>query len=78
MVDFVVAPDLWMNRTYPEGLIENWLVPDGSVVAASQPVAVVQIEGKTVTLTSPSSGKLSIQVARNNAVEPGAVIAKIL
>ncbi len=57
--------------------MENWLVPDGSTVAAGQPVAVVQVEGEPVTLTSPISGILSIHVAKNNAVEPGTVIARI-
>lgn len=78
MADIIVEADLWMNRIYPEGLMESWLVPDGSAVTAGQPVAVVQIEGVPVTLASPASGKLSIQTARNNAVEPGTVIAKIL
>ena len=78
MADIVVAPDLWINRIYPEGLIENWLVRDGSVIAAGQPVAIVQIEGKPVTLAAPTSGILSVHVIKNSAVEPGTVIGKIL
>lgn len=53
MTDIIVESDLWMNRIYPEGLVESWLVPDGSTVTAGQPVAVVQIEGAPVTLASP-------------------------
>lgn len=34
MADIVVESDFWMNRIYPEGLMENWLVPDGGTVAA--------------------------------------------
>lgn len=77
MVQLVVAPELWVNRIYPEGLIENWLVPDGALVKAEQPVAELRIEGELITLKAPAAGKLAIDSRKNSPVEPGAVIGHI-
>lgn len=78
MADIVVTSDLWRNRVYPEGLIENWLVSNESDVAIGQSVAMVRIEGELITLKAPASGKLSIHIPENGPVDPGMVIAKIL
>ena len=77
MVQLVVAPDFWTNRVYPEGLIENWLVPDGASVKAEQPVAHLRIEGELVTLKAPAAGKLAIDSRKNSPIEPGTVIGHI-
>ena len=77
MVQLVVAPDFWINRIYPEGLIEDWLVSDGALVRAEQPVAQLRIEGELVTLKAPAAGKLMIDSRKNSPVEPGAVIGHI-
>ena len=77
MVQLVVAPDFWTNRIYPEGLIEDWLVADGAVVRAEQPVAQLRIEGELVTLKAPAAGRLMIDSCKNSPVEPGAVIGHI-
>ena len=74
MAQLVVAPEFRINRIYPEGLIEDWLVADGSTVRAEQPVAQLRIEGELVTLKAPTAGKLTIDSRKNSPVEPGAVI----
>jgi hypothetical protein len=77
MVQLVVSPDFWVNRIYPEGLIENWLVPDGSAVDIEQPVAQLRIEGELITIKAPAAGKLEIDSRKNSPVEPGSVIGRI-
>ena len=77
MVELIVAPDLWVNRIYPEGLIEAWLVPDGAMVTAEQPVAQLRIEGELITLKAPAAGKLSIDSRKNSPIEPGSVVGQI-
>ena len=77
MVQLIVAPDLWVNRIYPEGLIENWLVADGALVKAEQPVVELRIEGDVITLKAPAAGKLMIDSRKNSPIEPGSVIGHI-
>ena len=77
MVQLVAAADLWVNRVYPEGLIENWLVADGTAVSANQPVAQLRIEGELIILKAPAAGKLSIDVRKNSPIEPGTVVGHI-
>lgn len=77
MMQLIVSPDLWVNRIYPEGLIENWLVPDGETVLAEQPVAQLRIEGELITLKAPATGKLVIDVRKDSPIEPGTVVGHI-
>ena len=77
MVQLVVTPDFWVSRIYPEGLIERWLVPDGTEVQADQPVAELRIEGDLITLKAPAAGKLLIESRSNGPIEPGSVIGHI-
>lgn len=77
MVQLVIAPDFWVNRIYPEGLLENWLVKDGANVTASQPIAQLRIEGELIELKAPIGGTLKIDSNRNSPIEPGAVIGHI-
>jgi pyruvate/2-oxoglutarate dehydrogenase complex dihydrolipoamide acyltransferase (E2) component len=77
MVQLIVAPELWTNRIYPEGLIENWLVADGALVKAEQPLAQLRIEGELVTLKAPVAGTLAIDSRKNSTVEPGTVVGSI-
>jgi pyruvate/2-oxoglutarate dehydrogenase complex dihydrolipoamide acyltransferase (E2) component len=77
MVQLVVTPDFWVSRIYPEGLIERWLVPDGTEVQADQPVAELRIEGDLITLKAPAAGKLLIDSRGNGPIEPGSVIGHI-
>lgn len=77
MVQLVVTPDFWVNRIYPEGLLEDWLVKDGAEVAAAQPIAQLRIEGELIELKAPIGGKLKIDSQKNSLIEPGAVIGHI-
>jgi hypothetical protein len=77
MVQLVVTPDFWVNRIYPEGLLEDWLAKDGAVVAAAQPIAQLRIEGELIELKAPIGGRLKIDSCKNSPIEPGAVIGHI-
>jgi hypothetical protein len=77
MVQLIVDPELWVSRIYPEGLIEDWLVPDGTMVTAQQPVAQLRIEGELITLKAPAAGKLMIDSHKNSPIEPGSVVGQI-
>jgi pyruvate/2-oxoglutarate dehydrogenase complex dihydrolipoamide acyltransferase (E2) component len=77
MVQLVVAPDFWVNRIYPEGLLESWLVADGANVSAGETIAQLRIEGELIELKAPIGGKLKIDTLKNSPVEPGAVIGHI-
>lgn len=77
MVQLVVTPDFWVSRIYPEGLIERWLVPDGTDVRAEQPLAELRIEGELITLKAPAAGKLLIDTHGHGPIEPGSVIGHI-
>lgn len=77
MVNLIVAPEFWISRMLPEGMIERWLVADGATVAQHDPVADLRIEGELVTLKAPAAGKLKIDSKRNSIIEPGSVIGHI-
>ena len=77
MVQLIVDPELWVSRIYPEGLIEDWLVPDGAMVTAEQPVVQLRIEGELITLKAPAAGKLVIDSRKNSPIEPGSVVGQI-
>lgn len=77
MVDLIVAPEFWISRMLPEGMIEQWLVADGAIVAQHDPVADLRIEGELVRLKAPVAGKLKIDSKRNSIIEPGSVIGHI-
>lgn len=77
MVELVIAPEFWMSRMLPEGIVERWLVADGAVVKQDDPVAELKIEGKLVRLKAPTAGKLCIDTRINSIVEPGSIIGHI-
>jgi len=77
MVQLVVAPDFWVSRIYPEGVLEKWLAKDGAHVESGQEVADLRIEGELVKLKAPASGKLMIEAHNNGLIEPGSVIGHI-
>jgi len=77
MVQLVVAPDFWVNRIYPEGLLEQWLVADDAHVCAGQAIAQLRIEGEVIELKAPVGGNLKIAFHKNSPIEPGAVIGHI-
>jgi len=73
-----VSPDLWATSMLPEGIIEQWIFPDGSCVEAGDPIAIVRIEDALHELVAPARGRLSIGLKVNSMVEPGVGIGTIV
>lgn len=61
----------------PEGMIENWLRPDGCRVKAGTPIVVIRIEGLLHELMAPSTGTLKCACKVNSVIDPGRVIGHI-
>ena len=51
-----VPPELWANSLMPEGVIEQWLKPDGCFVLEGEPIAKVRIEDAVHEIVAPASG----------------------
>lgn len=73
-----VSPDLWATSMLPEGIIEQWILPDGSRVEAGDPIATVRIEEALHDLVAPARGRLSIGLKVNSVIEPGTGIGTIV
>lgn len=60
-------------------LVVEWLVEDGSEVAASDPVVVIDTDKAETELEAPASGRLTILVAASDEdeVAVGTVLATI-
>jgi pyruvate/2-oxoglutarate dehydrogenase complex dihydrolipoamide acyltransferase (E2) component len=77
MADLKVPDDLWATATLPEGMLEQWLVPDGATVRAGDPVATIRIEDALHEVTAPVSGRLAIAAEENEMIEPGTLLARL-
>lgn len=77
MTQLVVAPDFWATRVLPEGTLERWLVPDGTILQKDDPVAELRIEGGLVTLAAPAAGTLVVVSKPNSIIEPGSIIGHL-
>jgi pyruvate/2-oxoglutarate dehydrogenase complex dihydrolipoamide acyltransferase (E2) component len=77
MLDMKVPDDLWATATLPEGVLERWLVPDGTIVRAGDPVATVRIEDALHEVLAPAQGRLAIAAAANAVIEPGTLLARL-
>lgn len=73
-----VSPDLWTTSMLPEGIIEQWIFPDGSRVEAGDPIATIRIEDALHELAAPARGRLSIGLKVNSVIEPGMGIGTII
>jgi hypothetical protein len=73
-----VTPELWATNALPEGLIERWLVPDGSLVEAGDPVASVRVEDALHDLMAPARGRLCIELGANTVIEPGTTVGRVV
>jgi hypothetical protein len=58
-------------------MLEKWLVPDGSLVEAGEPVARIRIEDALHALSAPVRGELHIAVKPNGIIEPGTAIGDV-
>lgn len=77
MTPIRIGAELWGTSLLPEGMIEEWLVPDGGFVEAGDAVAALRIEGATHKLLAQAEGWLTIDRSANTVVDPGAVIGHI-
>lgn len=60
-------------------LVVEWLVEDGSLVAAGDPVVVIDTDKAETELEAPASGRLRILVpAGDEEVAVGAVLATVV
>lgn len=73
-----VTPELWASSMMPEGILERWLLADGSPVEAGDPVATIRIEDALHKLTVPARGRLEVGLKANSLVEPGTVIGNVV
>jgi pyruvate/2-oxoglutarate dehydrogenase complex dihydrolipoamide acyltransferase (E2) component len=68
---------LWQNGMLPEGILERWLVDDGTTVTAGERIAEVRIESSLHEIMSPGGGVLTILTKQNTVVEPGMIVARL-
>lgn len=77
MPDVRVSEDLWTTGMLPEGILERWLVEDGSQVKAGQAVAAVRIGEALHDIVTPASGRLAVMATAREVVDPGCIIAEV-
>jgi pyruvate/2-oxoglutarate dehydrogenase complex dihydrolipoamide acyltransferase (E2) component len=58
-------------------VLERWLVPDGSTVAAGDPVAAIRLEAALHEVIAPVPGRLAIAAAEGAVIEPGTLLARL-
>ncbi len=73
-----VAPELWSTNVFPEGVIEQWLLPDGAPVKEGKAIALVRVEDALHELTAPASGRLRTDLRAGSVVDPGMAVGRIL
>lgn len=69
---------LWVNSMLPKGFVVKWVVADGALAIGGRSIAEVRIEGALHDIVAPESGRLKIEAAVNNVVEPGALLATLV
>lgn len=73
----VVFPPLSKEEGNAEGVVSTWFVRDGDVVEADQLLAEVQVDKVAADVPAPSAGTVRLLVPEGEAVEQGAVIARV-
>lgn len=77
MVPIRVASDLWNTSILPTGILQRWLLPDGTFVEAGDAVACVRIENRLYDIVSPAAGWLTVDCRLNSVIEPGTMIGHL-
>jgi pyruvate/2-oxoglutarate dehydrogenase complex dihydrolipoamide acyltransferase (E2) component len=75
-MDVIVNQDVFGSET--EADVSEWLVADGSEVAAGQAVAELETSKVQVEVLAPAAGRITLIAAEGDVVEPGTVIARIV
>jgi pyruvate/2-oxoglutarate dehydrogenase complex dihydrolipoamide acyltransferase (E2) component len=78
MITINLDEGLWQNSMLPEGILERWLVTDGTEVASGERIAEVRIESSLHEIMSPGPGVLTILTAANSVVEPGTIVGRLV
>lgn len=63
--------------TMSEGVIAEWLVPDGAHVTEGQPIYSLESEKSVQEVESPAAGKLKITGVPGETYQVGAVVGEI-
>lgn len=71
----ILIPKVGMTMT--EATLIEWLVEEGTVVAAGDPVLSIETDKSTLEVDAPATGRLHQAVAVDTTVEPGAVVGSI-
>ncbi|WP_419951655.1 biotin/lipoyl-containing protein [Methylobacterium sp.] len=77
MADVRVAEDLWSTGMLPEGILERWLVADGSRVRAGEAVAAVRIGEALHDIVATADGRLEVMAPVSEIIDPGCIIAEV-
>jgi pyruvate/2-oxoglutarate dehydrogenase complex dihydrolipoamide acyltransferase (E2) component len=75
MATEILLPKLGFSMN--EGVLTEWLVPDGGVVAEGQPLFSLESEKSTNEVEAPASGTLRILKQAGETYEVGAVLGVI-
>ena len=76
MSEPVRIPRLGMTAT--EATLVEWAVPDGSVVAAGDVIAVIETDKVETELEAPAGGTLVVKAAPGAVVPVGEVVAEVV
>jgi 2-oxoglutarate dehydrogenase E2 component (dihydrolipoamide succinyltransferase) len=66
-----------VSESISEGILANWLKPDGSVVKAGEPLYELETDKASQVFISPGAGTLKIQVPEGETVQVESVIGTI-
>jgi len=61
-----------------EGVVAEWLAPDGGSVVEGQPLYVLESEKTSQEIEAPASGVLRVVAATGETYEVGALVAEII
>jgi pyruvate/2-oxoglutarate dehydrogenase complex dihydrolipoamide acyltransferase (E2) component len=76
-VSDVLFPALSEENPDAEGVLATWYVANGSVVAADQLIAEVQVDKVSADVLAPTAGTVRLLVEEEAAVKQGTPIAQI-
>ncbi len=71
----VLVPKIGFSMN--EGILTEWLVPDGSIVAEGQPLYAFESDKSVQEIEAPASGKLTIIAQTGETYPVGTVLAEI-
>lgn len=71
----VLVPKIGFSMN--EGILTEWLVPDGSTVTEGQPLYAFESDKSVQEIEAPASGKLTIIAKTGETYPVGTVLAEI-